>query len=106
MAVYAKSHVASGPADSPSLPWHDRRHGREPGLYHSEYLVLANSSLRSYMLTPSLGPDVLGPDVLGRTCDAALKRVRPNSLLIVDERARRLSASQEIMLCFYAAIGQ
>ncbi len=101
MSVYAKSYVASGPADSPSLPWHDRRHGREPGLYHSGYLVLANSSLRSYMLTPSLGPDVLGC-----TCDAALKRVRPNSPLIVDERARRLSASQEIMLCFYAAIGQ
>jgi hypothetical protein len=54
-SMYAKSYVASGPADSPSLPWHARRHGREPGLYRSGYLVLANSSLRSYVLTSSLG---------------------------------------------------
>jgi hypothetical protein len=102
MSVYAKSYVASGPADSPSLPWHDRRHGREPGLYHSGYLVLANSSLRSYMLTPSLGPDVLG-----RTCDAALKRVRPNSPLIV-ERARPATIGQPgdnaLLLSSYRAV--
>src|ERR687893_955114 len=91
MYVYAKSYVASGPADSPSLPRHDRPHGREPGYYHSGYLILANSSLRSYMLTLSFGPDVLEC-----TFYAALKRVCPNSPLIVDQRARRLSASQEI----------
>ncbi len=58
--MYTKSYAASVPADSPSLPWHVRRHGREPGFYHSGYLVLANSSLRSYMLTRSLEANILG----------------------------------------------